>query len=136
MTDKRIEIGKEKYRRNVNKEDYTKGVNAVTVAPGTTAAANKDKFSRNTSNKEAELIAGLQGVDESARKKANIDAIPKQIQKCVNAVNSGKYDAALILAAGKESSAECAKMANSTLDDSYERMMKNQEIQKKKHGVI
>jgi hypothetical protein len=129
-----IDLGKEKYLRNVNKEDYVKGVNATKEAPGKLAADHKDKFVSNTSNKEAKLAAALDKVDEGARKQANKDAIPKAIVKITASVNNGTYPAATILAAGKEAHNECKKMPNTTLDDSYNRMMKNQTIQTQKHG--
>ncbi|DAZ85543.1 TPA_asm: hypothetical protein [Altiarchaeum virus] len=121
MTIKPREIVIKKYKENINQNSYEKGVNAVTINPMAQAAKEKTKFEKNTLAAESTLIKNLSKVSLGEWQTATAKSFDKLQEKVNKAVDSGKWNAAKVLEAGKAAHEAVKNMPKGTLNQSYDR---------------
>jgi len=95
----------------------------VTKSPAQQAVAQKDAFTKNTIAGKEALMKNLSKVSVEEWKAKTIAGFDKLQTKVVRAVETGKWNAAKTLTAGKNAHAAVANMKKGTLNDSYERYL-------------
>ena len=118
---KEMAVGK--YKDKISSDSFNKGVSAVTKSPAQQAVAQKDAFTKNTIAGKEVLIKNLSKVTVEEWKAKTIAGFDKLQAKVVRAVETGKWNAAKTLTAGKNAHAAVANMKKGTLSDSYERYL-------------
>lgn len=129
-----VDISTKKYKNNIGQDKYEKGVNNVNVNPAVQAVAQKDSFVKNTLEGKGKMVKNLSEVSLPEWQNATKLAFPKLQEKVVDAVDSGKWPAGKVIAAGNASHNAAKGMKKGSYSDSYERYMAGQNAVKKTYG--
>lgn len=116
---KNVDISGRRYQAGIDEEKFKKGVNAVTKNPAAQAVEQKERFSKNTLAGKDELIKHLQKTTLSEWKEATKKAFFKMQEKCIRAVETGKWNATKVHSAAKKAADAVKDKKKGTLEDSY-----------------
>ncbi|QTW05504.1 hypothetical protein [uncultured archaeal virus] len=115
-----------KYKNNIDQTKYEKGVNAVKTSVTAAAIKQKESFIKNTLAGKDRLIKNLGKVSTDVWKTKTKRSFSKLEEKVILAIDSGKWNAAKVLAAGQSAHATAKNMKKGSYSDSYDRYLASQ----------